>query len=170
MSSVVPLLDELCALESARQARPLSKAERARWLELQKLLTRELCDFSTGGGEERRATLRVPCPLTVKVQSAHAAFDCTAIDVSAGGLGVSAQLLPSIGEHVTLAHAVSPEGDRFELGLPGHVVWLRKIQHPLGAGFGIAFDLEAGQERKLSELLLYLLRREKQKHELPPLK
>jgi len=72
MSSTLPLLDELCALETLRQTRVLSKAERGRWLELQRLLIPDLCHFSTGGGEERRVTLRVPCPLDVKVQSAHA--------------------------------------------------------------------------------------------------
>jgi hypothetical protein len=165
------LLDELCELESTRQARILSKFEHARWLELQKLLTRELCDFSTGSGEERRSTLRVPCPLDVKVQSADAAFVGTAIDVSAGGIGVRAQLLPAAGEHVRLLWAEEPKGQHFELDLPGHVVWLRKIPHALGAGFGVAFDpRDRAQEQALSQLLLFLLRRERKRLELPALK
>jgi hypothetical protein len=171
MSELVPLLDELCALETTRQSRLLSRVEHARWQELQKLLTRELCDFSTGAGEERRSTLRVPCPLTVKVQSADAAFEGTAIDVSAGGIGVRAQLLPTIGEKVVLAHASGPPDVHFALDLPGHVVWLRKVAHPLGAGFGVAFDPgEPSQEQRLSQLLLFLLRRERQRLKLPPLK
>jgi hypothetical protein len=168
---ILSLLDELCALETLRVTRIHSKAERARWLELQRLLTRELCDFSTGGGEERRATLRVPCPLNVRVEGEHAAFEGTAIDVSAGGIGIRAQLLPSVGEQVKLAWAQEPDGQRFQLELPGHVVWLRKVNHALGAGFGVAFDLadEASQAR-LSQLLLYLLRHERKRLQLPPLK
>src|SRR5689334_17973785 len=131
-SATLPLLDELCALETTRQTRILSKSERGRWLELQKQLTRELCDFTTGSGEERRVTLRVPCPLQVKVQSPHAGFEGTAIDVSAGGIGVRANLLPTIGEQVTLVWAEEPKGEHFQLELPGHVVWLRKINHALG--------------------------------------
>jgi hypothetical protein len=168
MSQLLPLLDELCELESTRLQRILSKFERARWLELQKLLTRELCDFSTGGGEERRTTLRVPCPLDVKVQSADAAFVGTAIDVSAGGIGVRAQLLPAVGERVSLLWAEEPRGSHFPLDLPGHVVWLRKINHALGPGFGIAFDPRTDeQEHRLTQVLLFLLRRERARQQLP---
>jgi hypothetical protein len=170
MSEALPLLDELCALETLRQTRILSKAERARWLDLQKQLTRELCNFSTGSGEERRATLRVPCPLEVKVESSHATFLGTAIDVSSGGIGVHAGLLPAAGEQVTLLWAEEPKGKHFQLDLPGHVVWLRKINHALGAGFGVAFDpTNAEQDQRLAQLLLFLLRKERQRLQLPPL-
>jgi hypothetical protein len=156
-------LDELCDLESLRLTRLLSKFEHARWIELQRLLTRTLCDFSTGGGMERRVTLRVPCPLEVKVQGDHTAFLGTAIDVSAGGIGVSSGLLPAQGEAVHLVWAEEPKSrTRFELDLPGHVVWLRKQKHELGPGFGIAFDpSDAVHEQRMAQLLLYLLRRER---------
>lgn len=155
------LLDELCELESARLTRPLSPPEHARWLELQKTLTRALCDFSTGA-EERRATLRVPCPLAVKVATPHATFDATAIDISDGGIGVKSALLPGLGERVVLVSAHDPDGGAFVLGIAGHVVWLRKLQHELGAGFGIAFEPENETQRQhLAALLLFLLRRER---------
>jgi hypothetical protein len=161
MDDVTALLDELCELESARQTRLLSKPEHERWQALQKTLTRALCDFSTGA-EERRATLRVPCPLAVKVATPYATFDATAIDVSAGGIGVKSALLPGVGERVVLVSAHDPEGREFVLGIAGHVVWLRKLQHELGAGFGIAFEPENDTQRQhLAELLLFLLRRER---------
>ena len=160
---ILQLLDELCELETARQGRALAGPEHARWLELQKRLTRELCDFSTGA-EEKRKSLRVPCPLEVRVVSADNAFVGTAIDVSAGGIGVSAGLLPALGESVRLMWASDGKELRFELDIPGHVVWLRKLNHELGAGFGVAFAPETPtQEQRIGELLLYLLRRERQK-------
>ncbi len=159
---VLEQLDELCDLEATRLARILSKFERLRWLELQKTLTRALCDFSTSAGEERRTTLRVACPLDVKVQSDDATFIGRAIDVSAGGIGVHAGLLPALGERVTLLYADDPPGSHFPLDIPGHVVWLRKLQHELGPGFGVVFQPETElQERRLGELLLFLLRRER---------
>jgi hypothetical protein len=162
MNPVLQQLDELCDLEAIRQTRILSKFERARWSELQKTLTRALCDASTAAAIERRNTLRLNCPLEVRVESAGAIFVGTAIDVSAGGIGVRASLLPAAGERVTLLSAEDPPGAHFELAIPGRVVWLRKLQHELGAGFGIAFDPQGEpDERKLAELLLYLLRKER---------
>src|SRR5262249_30266382 len=110
---------------------------------------------------ERRGTLRVACPFEVKVASAGSVFPGTAIDVSAGGIGVRASLLPSLGERVML-HEATEAGQRFDLRIPAHVVWLRKQKHELGPGFGLAFDPEnEAQERRLSQLLLFLLRRQR---------
>jgi hypothetical protein len=167
---VLLLLDELCALEQTRQARLLSKPELHRWRDLQKQLTRALCDFTTASGMERRDTLRVPCPLEVRVQSSGSVFSGTAIDVSAGGIGVRASLLPAMGERVVLLSADEPPGAHFQLEVPGHVVWLRKLQHPLGAGFGVAFDPETPEhEARLAQLLLAMLRREREHRSQAPL-
>jgi hypothetical protein len=163
VADTVQLLDELCDLETARQARLLSKPEQERWAELQRELTTAMCDFSVQGGsgaEERRATLRIPCPLEVTVASGGSTFKGTAIDLSAGGIGITAGILPALGEPVVLVSADEPPGTHFVLGLSGHVVWLRKLTHPSGAGFGIAFEPEnETQRRHLAELLLFLLRR-----------
>lgn len=155
--------DELCTLESERLTRVLSKPEHERWCALQKLLMPALCDFTTSA-QERRETLRLPCPLGVVIVSGDTTFEGTAIDVSAGGVGVRANLLPALGERLTLVCAEEPAGTRFVLGLEGHVVWLRKLTHPLGAGFGIAFGGETeSQRRHLAQLLLFLLRKQRPK-------
>lgn len=173
VDDTLALLDELCALEAIRQQRILSRPELARWQALQRQLTRALCDFATGDEAlERRNTLRVQCPLSLRIASSDTVFEGIAIDLSAGGVGVRSDLLPSIGEAVTLLSAEEPETgtaaskNRFDLNIPGHVVWLRKLQHELGPGFGIAFDPQGpAEERRLAQLLLYLLRRERKSRE-----
>ena len=160
--SVVELLDELCMLEELRMQRTLEPEEARRWVELQRSLSRAMCE--EGIPDERRAYLRVTTPLTVRVVSAGMTFDATAIDLGAGGMGLKSDVLPTVHEKLQLAYARTPSGEQFELGLPAAVVWVRKSQHELGAGFGVAFAPEnRTQDGFVAELLLSLLRREQAK-------
>lgn len=156
------LLDELCYLETVRVERALDEQQTRRWLELQRLLQRAMCDFATAG-DERRTRVRVPCPLRVRLASDELEFDGTAIDIGEGGIGVQADLLPALGERLVLLYGEGlnqqSQLGRFELHLPGHVVWMRKAHSDLGPGFGVAFDPQTReQESRLAQLLLTLLR------------
>lgn len=158
--TVVELLDELCMLEELRAQRPLEPIEARRWVELQRYLAEKLCEGRKY--DERRDYLRVTTPLAVHVVSPGTAFDATSVDLGAGGMGLRADVLPFVGEEVTLEWAQSPSGEKFALDLPAKVVWMRKANHELGAGFGVSFAPQhRGQEHAVAILLLWLLRRER---------
>jgi hypothetical protein len=159
--SVVELLDELVMLEMLRSQRNLEGDEALRWVELQRMLTRELCEVPVAV-DERRQYLRVVTPLVVRVVSPGAIFRATAIDLGAGGMGLKADVLPFPGETLTLEWARTPAGEQFDLDLPARVMWMRKATHELGAGFGIAFQPQSHQQdHRVSALLLTLLRQER---------
>jgi PilZ domain len=161
--SVVELLDELLMMEMLRGQRELEPEEARRWVELQRILTRELCDTPVAV-DERRQYLRVATPLLVWVVSPGASFQATALDLGAGGMGLSAGVLPFPGENVVLEWARSPvsPSDQFRLDLPARVMWMRKATHELGPGFGVAFQpAHRDHDRAISELLLMLLRHER---------
>jgi hypothetical protein len=158
--SIVDLLDELLMMEMLRGQRPLEPEEALRWVELQRMLTRELCE--PVAVDERRQYLRVPTPLTVRVLSPGANFEATVLDLGAGGMGLKAELLPFPGEHVHLDSALSPSGQLHPLDLPARVAWMRKATHELGPGFGISFEPSTREHNhRISELLLTLLRHER---------
>jgi hypothetical protein len=158
---IVELLDELVMMEMLRSQRSLEGDEARRWVELQRLLTRELCETPVAV-DERRTYLRVITPLLVRVVSPGANFQATAMDLGAGGMGLRADVLPFPGETLTLEWARTPSGEQFALDLPARVMWMRKATHELGAGFGIAFQPESHQQdHRVSALLLTLLRQER---------
>jgi hypothetical protein len=158
---VVELLDELLMLEMLRGQRDLEPPEALRWIELQRLLSRELCEVPQIPTEKRQY-LRVATPLTVRVVSAGTTFDATAIDLGAGGMGLRADVVPSVRELVMLDDARTQAGERFELGVPAKVVWTRKVSHELGSGFGVSFQPETRtHDRRVSALLMMLLRVER---------
>jgi hypothetical protein len=162
--TVVELLDELLMMEMLRGQRNLEPEEALRWIELQRTLTRELCETPLQV-DERRQYLRVATPLLVWVVSPGASFEATALDLGAGGMGLSAGVLPFPGENVVLEWARSPSlgSDQFRLDLPARVMWMRKATHELGPGFGVAFQpAHREHDRSISELLLTLLRHERQ--------
>jgi hypothetical protein len=159
--TVVELLDELLMMEMLRVQRPLEPAEARRWVELQRHLTRELCEAPLAV-DERRDYLRVSTELTVRVLSPGANFDATVLDLGAGGMGLRAGVLPFVGETVHLESATSPAGTTTVLDLPARVQWMRKATHELGPGFGIAFRPESREHNhRISEMLLTLLREER---------
>jgi len=161
--SVVELLDELLMMEMLRGQRDLEPEEAVRWIELQRQLTRELCETPLSV-DERRQYLRVATPLAVWVVSPGASFEATALDLGAGGMGLRADVLPFPGEQVLLewARSPAPSSDQFRLDLPARVMWMRKATHELGPGFGVAFQPERREhDHRLSELLLTLLRHER---------
>jgi hypothetical protein len=159
--SIVDLLDELLMMEMLRGQRELEPVEERRWAELQRTLTRELCE-TPNAVDERRQYLRVATPLSVRVLSPGANFQATVLDLGAGGMGLKAEVLPFPGEEVRLDWALSPSGDKYQLDLVAKVMWMRKAIHELGPGFGIAFvPSTRDQVRRISELLLTLLRHER---------
>jgi hypothetical protein len=94
--------------------------------------------------------------------SAGAAFDATVLDLGAGGMGLRASILPFVGELLTLEDARSASGERYELGVPAKVMWMRKLTHELGPGFGVSFQPEnRTHDRRVSALLLRLLQNER---------
>jgi c-di-GMP-binding flagellar brake protein YcgR len=162
--SVVELFDELLMMEMLRGQRNLEPDEARRWVELQRMLTRELCDSQAGQPkiDERRQYLRVATPLAVRVVSPGANFEATVLDLGAGGMGLRADVLPFPGEHLTLEWARTPMGEQFDLDLPARVMWMRKATHELGPGFGISFRTESRlHDQRVSTLLLTLLRQER---------
>jgi hypothetical protein len=161
--SIVELLDELVMMEMLRVQRALEPEEARRWVELQRILTRELCDVPRPV-DERRQYLRVAQPLLVRVVSPGASFQATVLDLGAGGMGLRADLLPFPGEQVVLEWACSPlsPDQQFRLDLPARVMWMRKATHELGPGFGISFQPSSREhDHRISELLLKLLRQER---------
>jgi hypothetical protein len=161
--SVVELLDELLMMEMLRSQRQFEPEEARRWVELQRILTRELCDVPRHV-DERRQYLRVAQPLVVRVVSPGASFEATVLDLGAGGMGLRADVLPFPGEHIVLDWARSPSApnEEFRLDLPARVMWMRKATHELGPGFGIAFQPSSHEhDYRVSELLLRLLRQER---------
>jgi len=161
--SVVELLDELLMMEMLRGQRDLEPEEARRWVELQRILTRELCE-SPITVDERRQYLRVATPMLVWVVSPGASFQATVLDLGAGGMGLSAGVLPFPGEEVILewARSTSVPSDQFSLDLPARVMWMRKATHELGPGFGVAFQPRLREhDHRISELLLTLLRYER---------
>jgi c-di-GMP-binding flagellar brake protein YcgR len=157
---IVDLIDELLMLEEQRLQRPLEAIEARRWIELQRFLTMKLCEERRY--DERRDFFRMNQPFTVHVVSAGTVFDATAIDLGAGGMGLSAGVLPSVGEDVTIEWAESASGERFQLDLPARVVWMRKAPHEMGPGFGVSFAPQhRSQEHAIAQLVLWLLRRER---------
>ncbi len=161
--TIVELLDELLMMEMLRGQRPLEAPEARRWVELQRRLTRELCE-SPIAVDERRQYLRVATPLVVRVLSPGANFEGTVLDLGAGGMGLRADVLPFPGEIITLewARMPAPSEVQFPLELPARVMWMRKATHELGPGFGIAFQPETREHNhRISSLLLTLLRQER---------
>jgi hypothetical protein len=160
--SVVDLFDELLMMEMLRSQRHLEPEEARRWVELQRHLTRELCEVPHNI-DERRQYLRVATPLNVRVLTPGANFPAVVLDLGAGGMGLRADVLPFPGEQVTLAWAEMPSAEHYELDLPARVIWMRKATHELGPGFGIAFEPQTHeQDHRIAALLLILLRQERE--------
>ena len=142
--SVVELLDELLMMEMLRGQRNLEPEEARRWVELQRQLTRELCETPPRNSsiDERRQYLRVATPLVVRVVSPGANFEATVLDLGAGGMGLRADraAVSRRASSRSSGRARRSPASSSALDLPARVMWMRKATHELGPGFGIAFQ------------------------------
>lgn len=134
-------------------SRALAREHQAKRLQLERKLS-ELLRPHTGGGPERRTSVRVGCHLPgwVSVDGGLRA-NVQVLDVSGGGVRLESALRPGAGVRVEVGLLPQAELLGDELILTGQVAWANPT------AFGVAFtDVNAATERTLLRLVLRLIR------------
>ena len=100
---------------------------------------------------DRRKQARVPIERTVVLRVGVLSVEGLVIDIGAGGLFVSSNVLVEAGE---LGQVELDGVDAVAV----RVVWTRGSSHPLGQGLGLSFETrDVKEERRALELVLALL-------------
>lgn len=154
MMKLLPLLREYGGLERKRIREGVTPLEYQRWLDLERMLSKQIFHGQGPGGLERRRHIRVPTRMLVQFKSRDQFKDAIISNISRGGLFIDTPFTVEIGSHFVLCIRVDSTGEAVDI--PCEIV-----SHNVGDGFktagpgmGVKFMNLNAEQRSAADKLL----------------